>query len=98
MSNLLKETILTGIGMASLTKERAEKLVKKLVKEGEVTEKEGVKLAKELFEKAEDNKKEMEKKMEKTVHEVLGKVNLPSKKDVDSLKSKIAKLEKKLGK
>ena len=98
MDNLIKKTILTGLGIASLTKEKAEKLVKDLIKEGEVSEGEGSKLVKELLKKAEDNKNAVEKQMEKTVHNVLKKLNIPSRKDIVDLNSKIEKLDKKLGK
>ena len=97
MSDLIKKTILTGLGIASLTKEKAENLVKDLIKEGEVSEGEGSKLVKELLEKVEDNKKTMEKKIGKTVCDALKKMNIPSRKDITSLNSKIDKLEKKLG-
>ena len=96
MSDLIKKTILTGLGIASLTKGKAESLVQDLIKEGEVSEGEGSKLVKELLEKVEDNKKTMENKIEKTVYDVLKKLNIPSRKDITSLNSKIEKLEKKL--
>ena len=97
MSDLIKKTILTGLGIASLTKEKAERLVKDLIKEGDVSEGEGSKLIKELLKKVEDNKKSMEKKIEKTVCDVLKKLNIPSRKDITGLNGKIEKLEKKLG-
>lgn len=97
MSDLFKKTILTGIGLASLTREKTEKLVKDLIKEGEVSEGEGSKLLKELLEKVEENKKSMEKKIEQTVCDVLKKLNIPSRKDIIGLNNKIEKLEKKLG-
>ncbi len=96
MSDLIKKTILTGLGLASLTKEKAENLVKDLIKEGEVSEGEGSKLVKELLEKMEDNKKTMEKQVEKTVHGMLKKLNMPSRKDIVGLNNKIEKLDKKL--
>jgi len=98
MSDLIKKTILTGLGIASLTKEKAEKLVKDLVKEGEVSEGEGSKLVKELLEKVENNKKAIEKQTEKIVHNVLKKLNVPNRKDIIGLNHKIEKLDKKLGK
>ncbi len=96
MSDLIKKTILTGLGIASLTKGKVESLVQDLIKEGEVSEGEGSKLVKELLEKVEDNKKIMENKIEKTVYDVLKKLNIPSRKDITGLNSKIEKLEKKL--
>ncbi len=96
MSNLIKKTILTGLGLASLTKEKAEKITNDLIKEGEVSKSEGAKLVKELLEKAEDNQKTIEKHVEKTVHGVLKKLNIPSRKDIIELNSKIEKLDKEL--
>ena len=96
MSDLIKKTILTGLGIISLSKEKAEKIVKDLVNEGEVSESEGSKLVKDLLDKVEDNKKAIEKQVEKTVHGVLKKLNVPSRKDITGLNSKIEKLDKKL--
>ena len=97
MDNLIKKTILTGLGVISLTKEKAEKLVNGLIKEGEVSKGEGSKLVKELLEKAEDSKKIIEKQVEKTVHSMLKKINVPSRRDIIGLNDKIEKLDKKLG-
>ncbi len=96
MSDLIKKTILTGLGLVSLTKEKAEKITKDLIKEGEVSKSEGSKLVKELLEKAEANQKTIEKHVEKTVHGVLKKLNIPSRKDIIELNSKIEKLDKEL--
>ena len=96
MSDLIKKTILTGLGLVSLSKEKAEKLVKDLIKEGEVSEGEGSEFVKELLEKAENNKKTIEKQVEKTVHGALKKLNIPSRKDIVGLNNKIEKLDKKL--
>lgn len=98
MDNLIKKTILTGLGVISLTREKAEKLVKDLVKEGEVSKGEGSKLVKDLLEKAETNKKAIEKQVENTVKNVLKKLSIPSRKEVIDLDNKIEKLDKKLDK
>ncbi len=95
MSDLITKTILTGLGLVSLTKEKAEELVKDLIKEGKVSESEGSKFVKKLLEKAEDSKKTIEKQMEKIVYDVLKKLNVPSRKDIIRLNSKIEELNKK---
>ena len=98
MSDLIKKTILTGLGIASLTKEKAEKLVKDLIKEGGVSQSEGSRLVKDLLEKVETNKKTIEKQVESIVKNALKKLNIPSRKEVVDLDKKIEKLDKKLGK
>ena len=95
MSNLIKKTILAGLGALSLSREKAEKLAKDLIKRGELTEKEEAKFIKNLIERAEKSKVEMEKKIEKIVEKTLKKLNIPTRKELDDLKAKIDKLSKK---
>ena len=98
MTNLIKKTILTGLGIVSLTKDKAEKLVKDLIKEGELSESEGAKMTKNLLEKVEKNKEDLENKIEKTTTKTLTKLNVPTHKEITDLKKKIENLDKKLSK
>ncbi|MDD3006962.1 MAG: phasin family protein [Candidatus Pacebacteria bacterium] len=93
---LLEKVILSGLGLASLTQEKAGKLVDELVREGEVSEKEGAVLAKKVMDNIEKSRKEMENKVDKTVKEIMTKTNIPSKKDLVALEKKIDELSKKL--
>ena len=49
MLNLIKKTMLTGVGLAGLTKNKVEKLAKELAKKGKLSEKEGKKLVDDLL-------------------------------------------------
>ena len=98
MSDLIKKTILTGLGIASLTKEKAESLVKDLIKEGELSKSEGAKMTKDLLEKIEKNKEDLENKIEKTTAKALAKLNVPTHREITDLKKKIENLDKKLSK
>lgn len=98
MTNLIKKTILTGLGIVSLTKDKAEKLVKDLIKEGELSKSEGAKMTKDLLEKVEKNKENLENKIEKTTAKALAKLNVPTHKEITDLKKKIENLDKKLSK
>jgi len=95
MSDLVKKTILIGLGILSLTREKAEKLAKDLVKRGELTKTEEAKFVKDLMEKAEKSRTEAEKRIEKIVEKTLKKLNIPTRKELDALKAKIDKLAKK---
>jgi len=95
MSDLLKKTIMAGLGAMSLTREKAEELTKDLIKRGEVSESEEAKFVKDLMDLAEKNKSGMEEKIEQTVEKALAKMNLPSRKEVNELKEEISKLVKK---
>lgn len=95
---LLEKVILSGLGLASLTQERAQKLVDELVKEGEMSEKDGALMAKKVMDNFEKSRKEMEKKTDKAVKEVVAKLtaNVPTKKDIVALEKKIDELNKKI--
>ena len=95
MSDLIKNTVLAGLGILSLTHEKAEKLAKDLIKKGELSETEEAKFIKDLMERAEKYSVEAEKKIEKTVKKTLKKLNVPSRKDLEEINDKLDKLSKK---
>jgi len=87
--------MLAGLGLMSMTKEKADKLVNTLIKEGEMSKTEGSKLAKELVKKVEENKTLLEKKVEAAVKKIMIKLDIPSRKEINELKRKIDTLQKK---
>jgi len=95
MSDLIKKTILAGLGALSLSREKAKKLAKDLVKQGELAKSEEAKFTRDLIERAEKSKVEAEKKIEKIVEKTLTKLNIPTRKELNALKTKIDKLSKK---
>jgi len=95
MSDVIKNAVLAGLGILSLTHEKAECLAKDLIKKGELSETEEAKFIKDLMERAEKYSVEAEKKIEKTVEKTLNKLNIPSHKDLEEIKDKLDKLSKK---
>ena len=95
MSDLIKKTILAGLGALSLSREKAEKLAKDLVKRGELAKTEEAKFVKDLMKRAEKSRVEIEKKIEKIVEKTLIRLNIPTRKELDALRAKIDKLSKK---
>ena len=96
MIELLKKTILTGIGIAAMTKERIEELSHKISEEAKLSEEEGRELAADLLKESEKAKISLEQHVESMVKTVLEKLNIPSKKELDVLSSRIEVLEEKL--
>jgi len=94
MSDLIKKTILAGLGVLSLTRKKAEEITKDLIKRGEVAKTEEAKFVKDLMERAEKSRVEVEKKIEKAVKKTLIKLNIPTRKEVNELKTKVDKLSK----
>ena len=95
MFELIKKTMLTGVGMAVMTKDKVEELARELAKEGNIPEKEGKELVDELLKKSEQAKKDLETNMEGIVQKVLGKLNLVTKEDLTRLEERIKHLEQK---
>ena len=95
-----RKVLLAGIGAVALTQETVEDFVSKLVERGEIAEKDGKKLVGEVMEKrkkqAEKGTKTAQDEMDKRVETILGRMNVPSKSNIDSLSSKITALTKKV--
>jgi polyhydroxyalkanoate synthesis regulator phasin len=93
MFEMIQKGLLIGIGLASLTVDKAEALVKELVKKGDVSEKEGKDLVEDLLKKSEEAKKDTEAKMQEMVRKALDKLNVATKSELAKLEERIKKLE-----
>jgi poly(hydroxyalkanoate) granule-associated protein len=94
------KVLLASIGAVALAKEEIEDFVNKLIERGEITEKDGRKLVRDVMDK---RKKEAEKatgkaedQLNKRVEEVLSRLNVPTKSDIDALGEKVAALSQKV--
>lgn len=96
MIELVKKALLTGVGVAALSKEKAEELVKDIVEKGKMTEQEGQKLVDQLLTSSEEARKELQKQIETKVQAALEKMDLAKKSELDALKLEIEELRKKL--
>lgn len=96
--DLLRKILVASIGAAVLTREKVEGLVDELVKRGEIASKEGPKLVKELLKESQKAKKELEEKIEEATQKTLKKLRLATRAEIEELKIKLEKLEKKIGK
>lgn len=94
MLELVKKTIMAGAGLAVLTAEKLEEIFDELVKKGEVSEKEAKEAISELVERSKAARKDLEEWMEGVVAKVLKRLNIPTRAEVDELKSRIEQLER----
>jgi polyhydroxyalkanoate synthesis regulator phasin len=93
MVDLIKKTLLAGIGLAFLTKEKAEETAKKIVEETKIAEGEGKKFVSDLIKKTEEAKIGAEKLVNDVVHTALKKLDLPTKAEIKRLEERIKDLE-----
>ena len=98
MLEFLKKTLWIGAGLAAMTAEKIEETVKEIVKRGDITEKEGKELVDDLIEKSKKAKRDLGERVESVVQETLQRLKIPSRREVDELKSRIEQLEKALEK
>lgn len=96
MIDLLKKTLLTGVGVAALTKEKIEELAKDFVEKGKISEQEGKIFVDDLIARSEESRDAFQKQVEKKVQSVLSKMDLARQSEVDALKVEIEILQKAL--
>lgn len=98
--DMAHKVLLAGIGVVALTQEEVEKFVNKLVERGEIAEKDGRKMIKDVMErrkqKAEEVRSETEEKVDQRLDEMLTRLNVPTRDDIDALSKQIASLTRKV--
>ncbi len=94
MIELVKKTLLTGIGVAALSKEKIESLAKEVAEKGKLTEQEGKEFVDQLLNRSEEAREELQAQIEAKVRAVLEKMDVAKKSDVDALRKEIEELKK----
>ncbi len=93
MVELIKKTVLAGVGLAFMTKEKAEVAAKKIVREAKIAEGEGKKFVDDLLKKSEEARKSVEKLVDTAVHTAVTKLDIPTRADIKKLEARIRELE-----
>jgi polyhydroxyalkanoate synthesis regulator phasin len=97
MVDLIKRAFYTGLGLAVLTKEKAEELVKDFAEQAKLSENEGKDLVESMMKQSEQARNDFQSKIDETVEAVVKRLNLASKDEVAALKAKLDELSAKLG-
>ena len=92
----VRKVLLAGIGAVALAQEEVEDLVNKLVERGELAEKDGKNLVREIMSKRQKGQEKVEDEYTKRVEDILERMNVPTKSDIDALGKKITALSKKV--
>ena len=98
MEDLIKKFVYTGVGIASLTAEKLQKSIDKLVDEDKISENEGKKIIDEFFKKTETKKKDFESQIGKITEEVVSKFDFSKAKEILDLNKRVKALESKISK
>ena len=94
MIDVIKKVLLTGVGVAALSKEKIEDLAKDLAEKGKMSEQEGKALVNQLLTSSDEARQDLQKQVEEKVQKVLEKMDLARKSEIDALKLEIEALKK----
>jgi poly(hydroxyalkanoate) granule-associated protein len=92
----VRKIMLAGVGAVALAQDEIEELVNKFVERGEIAEKDGRKLVRELRDRRKKEAEKAEDEVSKRVEDILARMNVPTKADIEALGEKIAALSKKV--
>ena len=91
-----RKIMLATMGILALTQEEIEAFIKKAIERGMIAEKEGRKLAEEMAAKQRQTQGKVEDEMSKRVENMLQRMNIPTKTDMQVLSIKVDELSKKI--
>lgn len=91
-----RKVLLASIGAVALAQDEMEDFIGRLIERGELAEKDGRKLMKEVIDKRKKTSKDAEEEVTKRVQEVLDRLSVPTKADIDELGNKISMLTAKV--
>jgi polyhydroxyalkanoate synthesis regulator phasin len=94
MPDLIKKTLMTGVGLALKTWDEVEDLARELVDKGKMSEKEGSKFIKDLQKRYEDTQQKLETRVEQAVGKFLKKANVVTGDELKALKKEVRDLKK----
>ena len=93
MHDFMKKAVLVGAGLAVMTTEKLKELTEELVRKGDLSEKEAREALEELKERSLQARKEWEQKIADAVEDFMRRLNVPSRREVEELKERLARLE-----
>ena len=91
-----RKVLLAGIGAVALAQDEIEDFIGKLVERGEIAEQDGKRLFSEIMDKRKKSADKAEDEFTKRVEEILDRMNVPTKDDINKLGQKITNLTKKV--
>lgn len=94
MADIFEKTLYLGLGLFSMTKERAEAIIDELVEKGKVSKDDSAKAVRSLLDRAEKEKDQFEQKVQESIDTSLKKLHLATVDDIDQINKKLDKIIK----
>lgn len=96
MFEYVKKSLLTGVGMALRSKSEIRDLAEEFAKSTQMSQAEAREFLEECQQKYEDARSKLDKRMENAVEEILKKLDLPTRSDIQALNKRIDDLVKQI--
>ena len=93
---MLKQMLYAGIGLAAVTKEKAEEVIAELIKKGEMSKEEGKDVLNTLMNRMQEESEKLKQKINEQVENTITSMNLVRKSELDEVLQKLGELEKRL--
>lgn len=93
MSDILEKGFYLGLGALALTRAKAEKMVNELIEKGRISRDDSPKVIKELMDRAEDEKKAFEERIDAVLEKAVQRLNLATTKEIEQLKHQMDRIE-----
>ncbi|MFD2638875.1 phasin family protein [Piscibacillus salipiscarius] len=98
MRDLFKKGLSVGLGLASASKDQAERVLDELVEKGQLSKEESNNLLKDLRMKGEESQKQFDEKIKRQLKTYLDELEVPTKETAQALEDRIEKLEEQVNK
>jgi polyhydroxyalkanoate synthesis regulator phasin len=95
MLDIIKKSIYLGLGFTAVTKEKVENLVDELIEKGQLARGEKPKAVQEILDEIEESKTVLKQKTNAVISETLSSLGYATQKDINEMKEKLDKFEKK---
>lgn len=96
MKDLLKKSLLLGVGALTVTREKAEKMIRELEQKGEVTSGEAREYINELVERGEQERNVLRETVSRELDRLIKVMGLATKSDLKALEERLDSLEARL--
>lgn len=96
LAEMFRRALLATVGAAAIAQDEVDALINRLIERGEIAERDGKSLIHEMKDKRKSRTMRLEEEIDKNISNILDKMNIPTKADVDALNNRIAELSKKL--
>jgi polyhydroxyalkanoate synthesis regulator phasin len=96
MLDMIKQSLLAGLGAIALSKEALENATRKLVDEKKISTEDARRLVDDLAREGEKANKELQDKISQSLNSMMQSVKLATRSEVDELRARVEELEKKI--